>query len=60
MLSGGCSVFEQIAATQALKECAFDVNGLEKINLAGVDLRPGMKRSDLTVSQVMQLTNAFF
>lgn len=57
---GGCSVIDQIAATQALKECTFDVKGLERINLAGVDLRPGMKRSDLSVAQVMQLTNAFF
>ncbi|MBK9290561.1 MAG: LEA type 2 family protein [Bacteroidetes bacterium] len=55
-----CSVIDQIAQTQALKQCTFDIKGLDKINLAGIELRQGMKRSDLTAPQVIQLTGAFF
>jgi hypothetical protein len=55
-----CSVIHQIAQTQALKQCSFEFKGLDKINLAGVDLRPGMKRSDLSAAQILQLSGAFF
>lgn len=56
----GCSVVDQMVQTQALRQCSFEIKGLERINLAGVDLRPGMKRSDLTAGQVIQLSGAFF
>ncbi|HMM10817.1 MAG TPA: LEA type 2 family protein [Bacteroidales bacterium] len=60
VLLAGCSVIDQINKTQALQQCNFEVKGVDRINLAGVELRQGMKRSDLNIAQVMQLSSAIF
>lgn len=59
-LASGCSVVEQVVATKTLQQCTFEVNKLDKINLAGIEVRPGMKRADLSIAQVMQLSGALF
>lgn len=60
ILLQSCSVVDQIAQTQALRQCSFEIKGLERINLAGIELRQGMKRSDLSAGQIIQLSGAFF
>jgi LEA14-like dessication related protein len=55
-----CDILQQTAELQRLSQCKFDVNGVSGIRLAGVELRSGMKRSDLNAVQIMQLTNSVF
>lgn len=55
-----CDILQQTAEIQRLSQCKFDLNGVEKVKLAGINLHEGMSRSDLNASQILQLTNALF
>ena len=51
-------VMNQAAQMANLKNCTFDVNGLDKINMLGINLTRGMTLSDLTATQVINVTNS--
>ena len=57
-----CEELAQIASQAAqvmnLKNCTFDVNGLDKINMLGINIHKNMSLSDLTASQVLNVTNS--
>ena len=57
-----CEELAQIASQAAqvmnLKNCTFDVNGLDKINMLGINISKNMSLSDLTASQVLNVTNS--
>ena len=48
----------QAAQMANLKNCTFDVNGINKINMLGINLTKGLSLSDLTTSQVLSVTNS--
>ena len=57
MLTASFTACEQLAqiANQAaqvinLKNCTFDVSGINKINMLGIDLSKGMDKSSLTAT----------
>lgn len=58
----GCEVLNQMATqTQQmlnLKNCNFDVTGLNQVEMFGLTLDKNMKKEDLSVGQLLQLTNA--
>ena len=61
----GFSACEQLAqiANQAaqvvnLKNCTFDVNGINNINMMGIDLSKGMDMNSLTAMQILNVTNS--
>ena len=65
MLTASFTACEQLAqiASQAaqvmnLKNCTFDVNGLDKINMMGISLHKNMSMGDLTAAQVINVTNS--
>ena len=65
MLTASFTACEQLAqiASQAaqvmnLKNCTFDVNGLDKINMMGISLHKNMSLGDLTAAQVINVTNS--
>ena len=65
MLTASFTACEQLAqiANQAaqvmnLKNCTFDVNGLDKINMLGINISKNMSLSDLTATQVINVTNS--
>ena len=65
MLTASFTACEQLAqiANQAaqvmnLKNCTFDVNGLDKINMLGINISKNMSLSDLTAAQVINVTNS--
>lgn len=45
---------------QQLSLCTFDLNGVDQVKLAGIQLRPGMEKSGLTVSESLTLAGAIF
>ena len=51
-------VMNQAAQMANLKNCTFDVNGLDKINMLGINIHKNMSLSDLTASQVLNVTNS--
>jgi LEA14-like dessication related protein len=57
-----CEELAQIASQAAqvmnLKNCTFDVNGLDKINMMGINIHKNMSLSDLTAAQVLNVTNS--
>lgn len=57
-----CEQLTQIANQAAqvvnLKNCTFDVNGINNINMLGIDLSKGMDMSKLTAMQVINVTNS--
>ena len=57
-----CEELAQIASQAAqvmnLKNCTFDVNGLDKINMLGINIHKNMSLSDLTAAQVLNVTNS--
>jgi hypothetical protein len=55
-----CDIIQQAGSLSRLKECEFSINGVNAINLAGIELREGMQSSDLNTGQIMQLANAAF
>ena len=48
----------QAAQILNLKNCTFDVTGINKINMLGIDLSKGMSQSNLTASQLINVTNS--
>ena len=65
MLTASFTACEQLAqiANQAaqvinLKNCTFDVSGINKINMLGIDLSKGMDKSSLTATQLINVTNS--
>ena len=65
MLTASFTACEQLAqiASQAaqvmnLKNCTFDVNGLDKINMMGISLHKNMSLGDLTAAQDINVTNS--
>ena len=55
-----CDVLNQAAEVGRLQQCTFQVEGVNNIFLAGIELRQGMKSTDLNSGQLMQLANAAF
>ena len=51
-------IANQAAQVMNLKNCTFDVNGLDKINMLGINISKNMSLSDLTASQVLNVTNS--
>lgn len=51
-------VANQAAQVLNLKNCTFDVTGINKINMLGIDLSKGMSQSNLTASQLINVTNS--
>lgn len=65
LLMGSITACDQLAqiANQAaqvinLKNCDFDVKGISNINMLGIDLSKGMDKSNLTASQIINVTNS--
>lgn len=65
MLAASFTACEQLAqiANQAaqvmnLKNCTFDVNGINNINMLGVNLSKGMDKSSLNAMQLLNITNS--
>ena len=57
-----CEQLAQIASQAAqivnLKNCNFDVNGIDQINMLGMNLSKGMDKSNLNATQLLKVTNA--
>ena len=51
-------IANQAAQVMNLKNCTFDVNGLDKINMMGISIHKNMSLSDLTAAQVLNVTNS--
>ena len=48
----------QAAQMANLKNCTFDVTGINKINMLGIDLSKGMDQSNLNAMQILNVTNS--
>ena len=48
----------QAAQTINLKNCTFSVNGINQINMLGIDLSKGMDKSNLNAMQLLNVTNS--
>lgn len=55
-----CNVLNQVSQVQQLALCEFDVYGVDKVRIAGIELDENMDRGDLNTAQLMQLTAAIF
>ena len=57
-----CDQLAQIANQAAqvlnLKNCTFDVTGVNNINMMGINLSKGMSKSNLTTAQLLNVTNS--
>lgn len=57
-----CEALTQIANSAAemynFKNCTFDFNNVNQIQMLGINLSKGMDKSDLNVTQLLSLTNA--
>ncbi|MBP5573379.1 MAG: LEA type 2 family protein [Bacteroidales bacterium] len=57
-----CDQLAQIASQAAqvlnLKNCNFSVNGINQINMLGINLSKGMDKSNLNATQIINVTNA--
>lgn len=57
-----CEQLAQIANQTAqiinLKNCSFDVNGINNINMLGINLSKGMDKSNLNANQLINVTNS--
>ena len=51
-------IANQAAQVMNLKNCTFDVNGLDKINMLGINIHKNMSLSDLNAAQVINVTNS--
>jgi LEA14-like dessication related protein len=65
MLTASFTACEQLAqiASQAaqivnLKNCTFDVSGIDNINMLGMNLSKGMDKSNLNATQLLKVTNS--
>ena len=48
----------QAAQVLNLKNCNFAVNGINQIKMLGIDLSKGMDKSNLTATQILNVTNS--
>lgn len=53
-----CEVLNQVAQMASFANCSFNFNSVDQIQMLGINLRKGMTRNDLNVSQLLSLTNA--
>ena len=53
-------IVNQAAQVANLKNCTFSVNGLNNIEMLGVNINKGMSMSDLNAAQVLNITNSLF
>ena len=57
-----CEELDQLANQAAqvlnLKNCTFDVNGINDINMLGININKNMSMGDLTAAQVLNVTNS--
>lgn len=53
-----CDVINQMAQVANFANCTFDFQSVDNIEMLGVNLSRGMKKSDLNVSQLLTLSNA--
>ncbi len=51
-------IYNQAAEMVNLKNCTFDINNINNIQMLGVNLSKGMSKSDLNLAQLAKLTNA--
>ena len=51
-------IMNQAAQVVNLKNCTFDVTGINKINMLGIDLSKGMDKSNLSAIQLLNVTNS--
>lgn len=51
-------IASQAAQTLNLRNCTFDINGINKINMLGIDLSKGMDQSNLSATQLLNVTNS--
>ena len=51
-------IANQAAQTINLKNCTFNVNGINKIKMLGIDLSKGMDKSNLNAMQLLNVTNS--
>ena len=51
-------IVNQAAQTINLKNCTFDVTGLNNINMLGINVSNGMNKNSLTASQLLNVTNS--
>ena len=51
-------VMNQAAQMANLKNCTFDVNGINNINMLGISLNKNMSLGDLNAAQVLNVTNS--
>lgn len=55
-----CDVMNQMSQVQQFALCEFDINGVDNVRIAGIELDENMDRDDLNTAQLMQLTAAIF
>ena len=53
-----CDVLQQMSQMANFAKCTFDFNSVNSVEMLGLNLRKGMTRSDLNVSQAIALTRA--
>ena len=51
-------IINQAAQVVNLKNCNFAVNGINQIQMLGIDLSKGMDKSNLTATQILNVTSA--
>ena len=51
-------IANQAAQVMNLKNCTFDVTGINNIQMLGIDINKGMTSSSLTAMQVINVTNS--
>jgi LEA14-like dessication related protein len=49
---------QQAAQIVNLKNCSFDVSGINNINMLGINLSKGMDKSNLNAAQIINVTNS--
>ena len=53
-----CDVLEQMVQMANFANCTFDFNSVNDVEMLGVNLNRGMKKTDLSVAQALALTKA--
>lgn len=53
-----CDVLLQMAQMATFANCSFDFNNVNSVQMLGMNLRKGMTRDDLNITQALQLTKA--
>ena len=53
-----CDIMQQMSQMATFAKCTFDFNSVNSVQMLGVNLHKGMTKSDLSVGQLLQLTNA--